>query len=279
MASRGPAATNYAGMMKGIKYGLLVIPNDPESSNLLPRLGGDWTSERSLSAPAAHPAWRESASRPGRLRRRLAHSETSTLVTNSPARARNSRSPDVNINLDPFHPRRYDIWGIQNDITSVTALGRRGRVMRTATGLTRRLVLKCSAGLVAPALAVPSLARANEDGLEVISHLTGKVPIPSDRVHLVMPRVFPNGYTVPLTIEIDSPMTDADHVRNVRVVAPRNPIIEVANFHFTPRCGEARVSTRIRLAEPQEVLAAAEMSNGALLVSGAWVEVASNGCA
>jgi len=39
------------------------------------------------------------------------------------------------------------------------------------------------------------------------------------------------------------------------------------------------VSTRIRLAAPQHVLAVAEMSDDTLLMTKAWVEVASNGCA
>jgi sulfur-oxidizing protein SoxY len=94
-----------------------------------------------------------------------------------------------------------------------------------------------------------------------------------------MPRTFPNGYTVPLSLEIESPMTEADHVRHVRVLAPRNPLIEVARFHFVPRRSEPRASTRIRLAEPQYVLAVAEMNDGALLMNKTWVAVASNGCA
>jgi sulfur-oxidizing protein SoxY len=94
-----------------------------------------------------------------------------------------------------------------------------------------------------------------------------------------MPRTFPNGYTVPLTIEVDSLMTEDDHVRHVRVVAPRNPLIEVATFHFLPQHSQPRVSTRIRLAEPQYVLAVAEMSDGTLQMAKTWVDVATNGCA
>src|SRR5258708_38486987 len=94
-----------------------------------------------------------------------------------------------------------------------------------------------------------------------------------------MPRVFANGYTVPLTLVIDSPMTEADHVRDVRVLAPRNPLITVATFHFVPQRSEPRVSTRIRLAQPQDVLAVAEMNDGTLLMTRTWVQVATNGCA
>jgi sulfur-oxidizing protein SoxY len=67
-------------------------------------------------------------------------------------------------------------------------------------------------------------------------------------------------------------------VRQVRVLAPRNPIIEVVSFHFVQNRSDARVSTRIRLAEPQFVIAVAEMNDGTFLMAKTWVAVASNGC-
>ena len=150
-----------------------------------------------------------------------------------------------------------------------------------AAGLTRRAVLTAAvaggAGFAGAMLASPATAR--DDAAELIKHLTGKTPTESDRLHLAMPRVFANGYTVPLTLVIDSPMTEADHVRDVRVLAPRNPLITVATFHFVPQRSEPRVSTRIRLAQPQDVLAVAEMNDGTLLMTRTWVEVATNGCA
>jgi sulfur-oxidizing protein SoxY len=94
-----------------------------------------------------------------------------------------------------------------------------------------------------------------------------------------MPPVFGNGYSVPMTLVVDSPMTEIDHVRSVLIVAPKNPIVVVAKYLFTPQSGRAAVSTRIRLAEPQTVLAVAEMSDGALLMSGTRVKVDTNGCA
>jgi len=148
---------------------------------------------------------------------------------------------------------------------------------------TRRAVLTAAAaaggGLAGGVFISPLDASDSDDDVAIIRQLTGKTPVESDRVHLVMPRTFPNGYTVPLSFEIDSPMTEADHVRHVRVFAPRNPLIEVARFYFVPRRSEPRVSTRIRLAEPQYVLAVAEMNDGTLLMSKTWVEAATNGCA
>jgi sulfur-oxidizing protein SoxY len=146
---------------------------------------------------------------------------------------------------------------------------------------TRRRLLTAAAGFASVALLSPPRARGgndSDDAVALIKRLTGTTPTESDRVRLTMPRVFPNGYTVPLTLGIDSPMTEADHVRYARVLAPRNPLIDVATFNFTPQRSEPRVSTRIRLAEPQYVLAVAEMNDGALLFAKTWVEVSTNGC-
>jgi sulfur-oxidizing protein SoxY len=156
-------------------------------------------------------------------------------------------------------------------------------VERTKTAnFTRRALFTAAAaagaGLAGGVFVSPVDASDSDDDVAIVKQLTGTTPVESDRVHLVMPRTFPNGYTVPLSLEIDSPMTEADHVRHVRVFAPRNPLIEVARFQFVPRRSEPRVSTRIRLAEPQFVLAIAEMNDGGLLMNKTWVEVATNGC-
>jgi sulfur-oxidizing protein SoxY len=149
--------------------------------------------------------------------------------------------------------------------------------------LTRRDVLMAGPiGGVVLASALLSSGHAEpqqEDDMAVIARLVGRTPTPSDRVHLVMPAKFPTGYTVPMDLDVDSPMTEVDHVKRIRVFAPKNPIVEVASFNFVPRRSTPRVSTRIRLAKPQDVVAVAEMSDGTLLMSKAWVDVATDGCA
>lgn len=148
-------------------------------------------------------------------------------------------------------------------------------------GVTRRDVLMagCAGGAaLASASFSPGSARAQDEAVEFVERLTGRTPTVSDRLHLVMPAVFPTGYTVPMDLDIDSPMTEDDHVKRIRVFAPQNPLIEVASFNFVPRRSIARVSTRIRLAEPQYVVAVAEMSDGTLLMTKTFVDVATNGC-
>ncbi|MDP2620186.1 MAG: thiosulfate oxidation carrier protein SoxY [Hyphomicrobiales bacterium] len=149
-------------------------------------------------------------------------------------------------------------------------------------GLTRRdLLVAGSVGgaAFASAMLLPQRARSQDDTLELVKQLMGRPAVESDRVHLAMPAEFPTGYTVPMELSVDSPMTEADHVRQVHVFAPKNPIVEVVSFRFVPRRGVARVSTRIRLAEPQYVVAVAEMNDGNLLMARTWVHVATNGCA
>jgi sulfur-oxidizing protein SoxY len=145
-----------------------------------------------------------------------------------------------------------------------------------AMALTRRGMMMAAAGWASAGLIVG--ARADDDVDDVVKQLIGRGATESDRIHLTLPRTFPNGYTVPLTLQVDSPMTSSDHVKQVRVLAPRNPIIEVATFHFVPERSQPHVSTRIRLAEPQFVVAVATMNDDALLMTKAWCEVATNGC-
>jgi sulfur-oxidizing protein SoxY len=149
----------------------------------------------------------------------------------------------------------------------------------TAKDVTRRTVLAAAiagAGFAGGALAAGP--EGDADAIAEVRRMTGRAAMPSPRLHLAMPSHFANGYTVPLTLRIDSEMTEADHVQQVQVLAPRNPINPVATFHFVPGRSEPRISTRIRLAEPQDVMVIAEMNDGALLMTRTFVEVATNGC-
>jgi sulfur-oxidizing protein SoxY len=145
--------------------------------------------------------------------------------------------------------------------------------------VSRRTVLAAaiaSAGFAGGAIAAGSDGDA--DAIAEVQRITGRAATPSPRLHLAMPSRFANGYTVPLTLRIDSKMTQADHVRQAQVLAPRNPINPVATFYFVPGRSEPLVSMRVRLAGPQDVLAIAEMSDGTVLMTRTFVEVASNGC-
>ena len=82
------------------------------------------------------------------------------------------------------------------------------------------------------------------------------------RVKLTMPELAENGNVVSTLIEVQSPMTVADHVKTIHVLAEKNPQVTLIRFHLGPRAGRARVAANVRLADTQRVLAVAEMSDG-----------------
>ncbi len=77
---------------------------------------------------------------------------------------------------------------------------------------------------------------------------------------------------------VDSPMTDADHVKAIHIVSTANPVALVATFHLSPVNAIARVQSRMRLAKTQDVIVLAELSNGRLLMSTTKVGVTIGGC-
>ena len=96
----------------------------------------------------------------------------------------------------------------------------------------------------------------------VLAELTGGAPVSNGRVTLTIPGVAENGLSVYTTVQVESPMTQADHVRAIHILAEKNPIAHLLTWHLTPRSGIAKVSTNIRLGASQEVTALAEMSDG-----------------
>jgi len=148
--------------------------------------------------------------------------------------------------------------------------------------LTRREILVsacCGSAAFAGSLLFPPSAHAEDEALNFVERTLGRQATMSDRLRLIMPAVFPTGYTVPMQLRVESAMTEDDYVRRIRVFAPQNPLVEVVSFTFVPGRSIARVSTRIRLAKPQDVVAVAEMNDGTLLMTKTWVDVATNGCA
>ena len=91
---------------------------------------------------------------------------------------------------------------------------------------------------------------------------TGGAPTREGRVNFDIAPLVENGNTVPITVTVDSPMTAADHVQAIAVFNEKNPQREVIACKLTPRMGRASVSTRIRLATTQQLVAVARLSDG-----------------
>lgn len=113
---------------------------------------------------------------------------------------------------------------------------------------------------------------------KAINEVVGDETLKEGRIDLTLPEIAENGSKVPMEVEVESPMTDSDHVKAVHVFAEGNPDPEVASFYFTPANGRAWASTRIRLAQTQDIVAVAEMSDGSMYSARQEVRVTIGGC-
>lgn len=124
---------------------------------------------------------------------------------------------------------------------------------------------------------MPARAQSREF-TEAWTQLVGTAKPSPGRVVLELPRLADNGFSVPLKVRVESPMTPADHVTRLTILSDRNPRPVIASFVFGPRSGHARVSTRVRLNGSQRVVAVARMSDGSLWSADALVEVTESAC-
>jgi len=143
---------------------------------------------------------------------------------------------------------------------------------------TRRLILIAATSLGLARLAPPAAATpaAME---EAVRALVGEAPVSRGKVKLELPPIVENGNAVPLTVSVDSPMTEADHVTSIHIFNQKNPQPYVAAFHLGPRAGKAAVATRIRLADSQQVVAIARLSDGSFWSDSVDVIVTLAACA
>ena len=107
---------------------------------------------------------------------------------------------------------------------------------------------------------------------------TGAAAPTAARVSLITPRLADNGFSVAMSVRIDSPMTAADHVQRVVLLSNRNPRPVIADFDLGPWSGKAEIATRVRLNGSQEVMALAQTSDGRWWQGTAEVEVTESAC-
>jgi sulfur-oxidizing protein SoxY len=113
---------------------------------------------------------------------------------------------------------------------------------------------------------------------EAIRKVVGNAQVRQGKVKLDVPPLIDNGNTVPLAVEVESPMTAADHVKAIHVFTERNPQPYVLSAHLGPRAGRARIATRARIADTGTVTAIAQMSDGSFWSDSVKVIVTLSAC-
>jgi sulfur-oxidizing protein SoxY len=126
---------------------------------------------------------------------------------------------------------------------------------------TRRQFLAAAGGAglalaVRPAQATPAAMAL------AIRNVIGEAEVRPGKVKLELPPLVENGNAVAMTVSVDSPMTPQDHVKAIHIFTEKNPQPNVIGIKLGPRAGKAIVSTRVRLADSQKVVAICQMSDG-----------------
>ena len=123
----------------------------------------------------------------------------------------------------------------------------------------RTFVISAAAASVLPTL---NAFATVDDATQAVDKILGGRSAQVGRVTLEIPPLVENGNLVTMKVSVQSPMTEADYVRAVHVVAEGNPLPNVVSFFLSPRSGRAAITTRIRLGDSQRVRAIAQMGDG-----------------
>jgi sulfur-oxidizing protein SoxY len=123
-----------------------------------------------------------------------------------------------------------------------------------------------------PAEATPATLAA------AIRNVVGAAVVRTGKVKLDVPPLVENGNTVPMTVSVSNPMTTDDYVKSIHVFNEKNPQPNVGNFYLGPHAGRAQISTRIRLADSQKIVAIARLSDGSFWSASADVVVTLAAC-
>jgi sulfur-oxidizing protein SoxY len=124
-------------------------------------------------------------------------------------------------------------------------------------------------------LGLPLPALANDYVEQINAFTGGRKPVEA-RVRLELPELAENGNTVPMAVAVDGPKTDS-HVEEILIIAPNNPNARVIRFRFSA-ISVPEAATRIRLAETQNVIAIAKMSDGTFFSGSKEIKVTIGGC-
>ncbi|KZY49786.1 thiosulfate oxidation carrier protein SoxY [Sulfitobacter sp. KE29] len=126
-------------------------------------------------------------------------------------------------------------------------------------------------GLGAMALTILPVGASAATVDELIAEFTGGADMADTGVTLTAPEIAENGNTVPISVE-------APGASVIMVLAAGNPTPPVGTFNFGPLAGSRSASTRIRLAQTQDVIAIAKLEDGTFARTSAEIKVTIGGC-
>jgi len=153
---------------------------------------------------------------------------------------------------------------------------------RNSEGSTRRRFLRLAGSAAAigaiPVAGLRPVAATPDTMASAIRTVVGTATVQTGKVKLDIPPLVENGNTVPMTVSVTSPMTADEFVKSIHVFNEKNPQPNIGKFYLGPRAGRAQISTRVRLADSQKIIAIAHLSDGSFWSATAEVVVTLAAC-
>ena len=150
--------------------------------------------------------------------------------------------------------------------------------LKKLRNISRRSALQLIATFTGTAM-LPSISFSQPNkALDRINEITKGLGATQSDIWLDLPEIAENGNQVQVSFDIDSPLTESDHIKTVYILADGNPSPNVAKFSFTPEMGSCSATTRMRLSKTQNVYLLAANNNEQFFMTYAKVKVTIGGC-
>ena len=128
-----------------------------------------------------------------------------------------------------------------------------------------------------PLWAAPVLAQSAPE-VAAYKAFVGSRAVRTERLVLDIPRIADNGNLVPVRIAMPGPFPPGAEVKSIHLFSQKNPVPQMAVFHFPVPVGRVEVESRLRLAGTQRVAAVATLADGTLYAAMADVIVTVSAC-
>jgi sulfur-oxidizing protein SoxY len=139
----------------------------------------------------------------------------------------------------------------------------------------RRALLAGAAAL--PLMPAVALAQG-EPEIAAYKAFVGNRVARTGRLVLDIPRIADNGNVVPIRISLPGPFAPGSEVKSIHLFSEKNPVPQMAVFHFPAPVGRVEVESRVRLAGTQRIAAVATMADGTLYSATADIVVTVSAC-
>lgn len=107
--------------------------------------------------------------------------------------------------------------------------------------------------------------------------LKGATPS-KELLSIKMPEIAENGNVVSVTLDASAAQEQGKNLNALHIFATDNPWPYVATFKLSKLSGQATVTSRMRLARSQKVIALAAVDDGSFLLAETFVKVTIGGC-